>query len=94
MNFYEKPANTAARGSNNAERSRWRNDGVDPELLADPFDVAAAVRAAQQQRDAEAVLTPVHRPVSFDVAQTVMVAAEVYVPDPATEAVNLSFERR
>lgn len=47
MNYYEDPGNTAARGSNGAERSKWRDAYVDPELVDRPgyrvSDVATKV---------------------------------------------------
>lgn len=103
MNFAEQPTNTAARGSNGAERSRWRDEGVDPGLVADPFDVA---QAAEQERERTAdTETAVeahtherrvesdHRPLGALVAEKVMAAGQ-FTYHPALAGVQLSFERR
>jgi len=74
MYFAEHPTNTAARASSGQERTRWRDEGVDPELVADPFDVLAA-RQAEQAR----AQTMAERPLSAAVAAHAMEGAGVEV---------------
>lgn len=70
MYFAEQPTNTAARASNGAERSRWRDEGVDPELTADPYDTLQASRRPVTTH--ETAELPVQRPLSADVAAMVI----------------------
>ncbi|HEY1064267.1 MAG TPA: hypothetical protein VGE30_03145 [Candidatus Saccharimonadales bacterium] len=89
MNFYDKSTNVAARASSGGERSRWRDEGVDPELVADPFDTLQAVRRAQAVAQ-EAARAQAHRPLSMEVAQQAMEHSNVTV-SPALNAVQRSF---
>ena len=67
MYFAEKPTNTTAHASNGMERSRWRDEGVDPELVADPFDT---LQACQKQAEHVAAILrqSAERPLSAQVA--------------------------
>lgn len=72
MNFYEKPTNVAARASSGGERSRWRDENVDPELVMDPFDTLQSVlaaRAAKAEREAKRPLS--HQVAAYAVAHEV-----------------------
>ncbi len=72
MYFYENPTNTAARASNGLERSRWRDEGVDPELVADPFDVAAEARRCADEAEHLTQLLQAERPLSAGIAYVAM----------------------
>lgn len=98
MHFYEHPTNVAAHASSGGERSRWRNEGIDPELTADPFDTLQAVqKTARQQQNTqyEAAITQAQRPLSLDIAQQAIrqTSIEVQPMSPTPEAVQRSFNQ-
>ena len=86
MNLSEKPTNTAARYSNGPERSRWRNEGVDPELVGNPHDMVVGSQPP--------TVTAGERDISLQVAEQSRVATQKFTPHPALQGVQLSFESR
>jgi hypothetical protein len=80
--LHQAETNVAAHRMSSAEEAKWRDWDVDPELLYDQSAVETTLEQPQYN---------VQRPLSADAASKVMQAAEVYTHNPATAAVNLSF---
>jgi hypothetical protein len=85
--LHQAETNIAARRMSSAEEAKWRDWDVDPELLYDhvpgPGTESTESTGPMEQS--------AHRPLSVQAAARVMQAAEVQAPNPATTAVNLSF---
>jgi hypothetical protein len=80
--LHQAETNVAAHRMSSAEEAKWRDWDVDPELLYDQ----PTEEPVPEHRQYSA-----QRPLSADAAARVMQMSDVHIHNPATAAVNLSF---
>jgi hypothetical protein len=85
--LHQAETNVVAHRMSSAEEAKWRDWDVDPELLYNPTPVTNN----ESFESSELLEQSAHRPLSVQAAARVMKTAEVQVQNPATAAVNLSF---